>query len=69
MGKSKVSYIWGISDLEGEKDFSDDHMEEITNFVQSIPGFQECDEEDVETWMVCEAEDCEFQLLNDDRIL
>ncbi|GFS52171.1 hypothetical protein TNCV_1105501 [Trichonephila clavipes] len=36
-------------DLEDEKDFNDDHREEITDFVQSIPGFQECDEEDVET--------------------
>ncbi|PRD31723.1 UNVERIFIED_CONTAM: hypothetical protein NCL1_22748 [Trichonephila clavipes] len=25
------------------------NLEEITNFVQSIPGFQECNEEDVET--------------------
>ncbi|GFU87228.1 uncharacterized protein TNCV_738051 [Trichonephila clavipes] len=45
--------------LEGEKDFSDDHREEITEFVQSIPGFQECDED---------AEDCGFQMLNHDEI-
>ncbi|GFU66438.1 uncharacterized protein TNCV_3806811 [Trichonephila clavipes] len=31
--------------------------------------FQECDEEDVETWMACEAEVCGFQLLNDDEIV
>ncbi|GFY30509.1 uncharacterized protein TNCV_3522721 [Trichonephila clavipes] len=36
-------------DLEGGKDFNDDHREEITDFVQSIPGFQECDEEDIGT--------------------
>ncbi|GFW60999.1 uncharacterized protein TNCV_4872091 [Trichonephila clavipes] len=47
---------------------NDDYREEITNFVQSIPGFQECDE-DVETWMACEAEDCGFQMLNDDEIV
>ncbi|GFY16746.1 hypothetical protein TNCV_2788681 [Trichonephila clavipes] len=41
---------------EGEKDFSDDHRQEITDFVRSIPGFQECDE-DVETGMACDAED------------
>ncbi|GFX36011.1 mariner Mos1 transposase [Trichonephila clavipes] len=35
-------------DLEGEKDFNDNHGDEITDFVQSISGFQECDE-DVET--------------------
>ncbi|GFW80101.1 HTH CENPB-type domain-containing protein [Trichonephila clavipes] len=34
-------------DLEGGKDFNDDHKEEITDFVQSISGFQECDEEHV----------------------
>ncbi|GFX33739.1 uncharacterized protein TNCV_3961481 [Trichonephila clavipes] len=62
MGKPKVTDIWGISNLEGEKDFNDDHREEITDFVQSIPGFQECDEEDVETWMTRDAEDCGFQM-------
>ncbi|GFV35410.1 uncharacterized protein TNCV_3204421 [Trichonephila clavipes] len=43
-------------------------MEESTDFVQSIPGFQECDE-DVETYMACDAEDCAFQMLNDDEIV
>ncbi|GFX55152.1 uncharacterized protein TNCV_1156131 [Trichonephila clavipes] len=51
----------------GEKDFNDGHRE-ITDFVQSIPGFQECDE-DLETWMACDAEDCGFQMLNDDEII
>ncbi|GFS55883.1 hypothetical protein TNCV_2924631 [Trichonephila clavipes] len=32
-------------DLEGEKEFNDNHREEITEFVQSTLGFQECDEE------------------------
>ncbi|GFV37271.1 uncharacterized protein TNCV_2255731 [Trichonephila clavipes] len=41
-------------------------LEEFTNFVQWIPGFQECDEEDAETWMACE---CGFQMLNDDKIV
>ncbi|GFU33671.1 uncharacterized protein TNCV_1594181, partial [Trichonephila clavipes] len=41
----------------------------IIDFVQSIPGFQKCDEEDVETWMACDAEDCGFQMLNDDEIV
>ncbi|GFS89147.1 uncharacterized protein TNCV_1258961 [Trichonephila clavipes] len=55
-------------DLEGKKDFNDDHREEITDFVQSIPRLQECNEEDVEAWMACDAEDCGFQMLNDDEI-
>ncbi|GFX40846.1 pro-Pol polyprotein [Trichonephila clavipes] len=67
-GKPKVRDIWGISDLEGEKDFNDDHIEEITDFVQSIPGFQECDE-DVEARMACDAEDWGFQMVNDDEIV
>ncbi|GFU37576.1 uncharacterized protein TNCV_4274961 [Trichonephila clavipes] len=41
----------------------------MTDFVQSIPGFQECNAEDVETWMACDAEDCGFQMLNNDEIL
>ncbi|GFT47313.1 hypothetical protein TNCV_3749041 [Trichonephila clavipes] len=48
--------------------FNDDHREETTDFVQSISGFQECDE-DVETWMTCDAEDCEFQMLNEDEMV
>ncbi|PRD30755.1 UNVERIFIED_CONTAM: hypothetical protein NCL1_25447 [Trichonephila clavipes] len=54
--------------LEGEKDYNDDHRDEITDFVQSIQGFQECDE-DIETWMACDAEDCGFQILNVDEIV
>ncbi|GFX18287.1 uncharacterized protein TNCV_4305881 [Trichonephila clavipes] len=42
---------------------------EITDFVQSIPGLQEGDEEDVETWMACDGENCGFQMLNDDEIV
>ncbi|GFX54769.1 uncharacterized protein TNCV_2556551 [Trichonephila clavipes] len=55
-------------DLEGEKDLNDDHREENTDFSIN-PRFQECDEEDVETWMACDAEDCGFQMLNDDEIV
>ncbi|GFV54408.1 uncharacterized protein TNCV_57591 [Trichonephila clavipes] len=33
-----------------------------------VVGFQEGDEEDVETWMACDAEDCGFQMLNDDEV-
>ncbi|GFV91636.1 uncharacterized protein TNCV_4762011 [Trichonephila clavipes] len=54
--------------FEREKDFNDDHREQITNFVQSILRFQECDE-DVETWMACDAENCGFQMINDDDIV
>ncbi|GFV33241.1 uncharacterized protein TNCV_3948951 [Trichonephila clavipes] len=54
---------------EGENDFNDDHREEITHLVQSIPRFQECVEEDVETWRACDAENCGFQMLNDDEIV
>ncbi|GFX81502.1 jerky-like protein [Trichonephila clavipes] len=64
--KNAWNKLW--PDLEAEKDFNDSHKEEITDFVQSFPGFQECDE-DVETWMVCNAEDCGFQMLNDDEIV
>ncbi|GFY02865.1 uncharacterized protein TNCV_3507451 [Trichonephila clavipes] len=32
-----------------------------------IQGFQEYVEENAETWIACDAEDCEFQMLNDDE--
>ncbi|PRD27927.1 UNVERIFIED_CONTAM: hypothetical protein NCL1_33964 [Trichonephila clavipes] len=51
------------------KNFNDDHREKITDFVQSISGFHEYDEEDVETWMTSDAEDCGFQMRNDDEIV
>ncbi|GFU07567.1 uncharacterized protein TNCV_2225421 [Trichonephila clavipes] len=53
---------------KAKKDFDDDHREEITDFVQSISGFQEYDE-DVESWMACDAEDRGFHMLNDDEIV
>ncbi|GFV03716.1 uncharacterized protein TNCV_1876641 [Trichonephila clavipes] len=55
--------------LESEDTIRMDCQEGDTNFFQSIPGFQECDEEDVETWMACDTEDCGFQMLNDDKIV
>ncbi|GFT32961.1 jerky protein homolog-like [Trichonephila clavipes] len=55
--KNAWNKLW--PDLEAEKGFNDDHREEITDVVQSIPGFQECDE-DVENWMACDAENCGF---------
>ncbi|GFW82847.1 uncharacterized protein TNCV_3494171 [Trichonephila clavipes] len=47
---------------------NDNYREEISDFAQSILGFQECDE-DVETWMAYDAEDCGFQMLHDDEIV
>ncbi|GFV14112.1 hypothetical protein TNCV_525881 [Trichonephila clavipes] len=46
LGKSSC-VIWNKlwPDLEGEKDFNDDHKEEIIEVVQSMPGFQECNED------------------------
>ncbi|PRD32134.1 UNVERIFIED_CONTAM: hypothetical protein NCL1_21401 [Trichonephila clavipes] len=64
--KNAWNKLW--LDLEGEKDFNDENREEITDRVQAIPGFQEFDE-DVETWMACDAEDCGLQMLNDDEIV
>ncbi|PRD27081.1 UNVERIFIED_CONTAM: hypothetical protein NCL1_36332 [Trichonephila clavipes] len=55
--------------IKAEKDFNDDHRKEITDFVQSIPGFQECGEKYAETWMACDAEDCGFQMINNEEIV
>ncbi|GFW04153.1 uncharacterized protein TNCV_2669181 [Trichonephila clavipes] len=41
----------------------------LRNLLTNSLGFQECDEEDVETWMACDAEDCGFQILNDNEIV
>ncbi|GFS75607.1 hypothetical protein TNCV_3423921 [Trichonephila clavipes] len=62
--KNTWNKLW--PNLEGKKDFNDDHREEITDLVQSIPEFQECDG-DIETWMAYDAEDCGFQMLNTDE--
>ncbi|GFX07863.1 hypothetical protein TNCV_4161321 [Trichonephila clavipes] len=45
------------AEKHNEKDFS------------ASKGFQECDEEDVEPWMVCDAEECGFLKLKDDEIV
>ncbi|GFX35513.1 putative transposable element [Trichonephila clavipes] len=63
---SRLDYI-RASRGKGEKDFNDDHREEIIDFVQSR--FQECKKEGVETWMSCDAKDCGFQMLNENEIV
>ncbi|PRD36879.1 UNVERIFIED_CONTAM: Jrkl [Trichonephila clavipes] len=50
--------------LEGEKDFNDDHRE--SNRSQD---FKNASDEDVETWMAFDAEDYGFQMLNDHEIM
>ncbi|GFU55915.1 uncharacterized protein TNCV_3971721 [Trichonephila clavipes] len=61
---------WATAALLADKreTCNDDHRREINDLAQSIPGFQECDEEDVETSMTCDAEDCGFQMLYDNEI-
>ncbi|GFU91214.1 hypothetical protein TNCV_4925441 [Trichonephila clavipes] len=62
--KNSSNKLW--PDLKGEKDLNADRREVITDFVQSIPGFQECDEQ---IWMACDAENCGLQMLNEDEIV
>ncbi|GFV02534.1 uncharacterized protein TNCV_5017021 [Trichonephila clavipes] len=45
-----------------------DHAVLRFQHVVASDGFQECDE-DVETWRASGAEDCRFQMLNDDEIV
>ncbi|GFW94774.1 neur_chan_LBD domain-containing protein [Trichonephila clavipes] len=52
-----------------KKDCNVDHKKGITDFVQSIPGFQECDE-DIEIWMAIEMQKTvDFKMLIDDEIV
>ncbi|GFW80936.1 uncharacterized protein TNCV_3780151 [Trichonephila clavipes] len=39
------------------------------SYPKGDTGFQERDEEDIETWMACDAEDSGFEMLNDDEIV
>ncbi|GFU92780.1 hypothetical protein TNCV_3683271 [Trichonephila clavipes] len=41
---------------KGKNDYNDDPRNEIADFVQSILGFQKCDE-DIETWMAMDGDD------------
>ncbi|GFT74343.1 uncharacterized protein TNCV_539031 [Trichonephila clavipes] len=68
--RQNLKKVWNTlwPDLKGDKYFNDDHRDDITDFVQLIPIFQKCDEEDVETWMTYDAEDFELQMLNDYEI-
>ncbi|GFV22835.1 uncharacterized protein TNCV_4962501 [Trichonephila clavipes] len=67
--RSSVSTENSVLHLYKSKKSSWRDREEITDFVQSIPEFQECDEEHVETWMACDAKDCGFEMLNGDEIV
>ncbi|PRD22412.1 UNVERIFIED_CONTAM: hypothetical protein NCL1_49162 [Trichonephila clavipes] len=43
--------------------------DKTTNYNTHKVEKQECDEEDLETWMSCDSEDCEFQILNAGEIV
>ncbi|GFX46980.1 uncharacterized protein TNCV_316031 [Trichonephila clavipes] len=43
-------------------------MVNATPSCSRVLGFQKCDEETVETWIACDAEDSGFQMVNDDEI-
>ncbi|GFV48596.1 hypothetical protein TNCV_5068811 [Trichonephila clavipes] len=58
---------------ESATDFAERlNMKDASNMLaeawDSLERFQECNEEDVETWMACVAEGCGFNMLNDDDI-
>ncbi|GFX96159.1 hypothetical protein TNCV_2290481 [Trichonephila clavipes] len=58
-GTSNIRTRFSLStfvNLEGEKDYNDDHTDEVTDFVQSIPGDFKSSDEDIETWMAVDAE-------------
>ncbi|GFV72898.1 uncharacterized protein TNCV_1974451 [Trichonephila clavipes] len=51
-------------------ELTNDHWEDITELCPiSICGYQECYEEYVETCMEHDADDCAFQMLNQDEIV
>ncbi|GFU38876.1 uncharacterized protein TNCV_3539961 [Trichonephila clavipes] len=44
-------------------------FEKLLSAEAVLTGFQECDEEDVETWMAYNAKKCGFQMLSADEIV
>ncbi|GBO24040.1 hypothetical protein AVEN_11101-1 [Araneus ventricosus] len=42
---------------------------ELNVLLKQIPGCRSCEEDDVSSWLECDADDAGFQLLNDDEII
>ncbi|GFX73834.1 hypothetical protein TNCV_4291501 [Trichonephila clavipes] len=64
--KNAWNNLW--PDLEGEKDFNGDHrgrLPTVSNRSQDFKNVMKMQK----TWMPCNAEDCGFQMLNDDEIV
>ncbi|GFX88817.1 uncharacterized protein TNCV_2575241 [Trichonephila clavipes] len=56
-----------VTSVQEESDPADEETDEDED-NNNNERFQECNE-DVETWMACDAKDCGFQMLNDDKIV
>ncbi|GBL95272.1 hypothetical protein AVEN_37727-1 [Araneus ventricosus] len=42
---------------------------ELNGFLKQIPGCGNCEEDDLSSWLDCEADDAGFQLMSDDEII
>ncbi|GBL75630.1 hypothetical protein AVEN_12320-1 [Araneus ventricosus] len=41
----------------------------INGLLKQIPGCENCEEDDVSSWLDCDADDSGFQLMSDDEII
>ena len=70
--KNAWNKLWSIEETDKndseEQQLQQQQTNEITNLIQSIAGFQECDKEDANEWLESDT-DPGFQILNEDEVI
>ncbi|KAI4471815.1 hypothetical protein MML48_1g12420 [Holotrichia oblita] len=63
--------LWSEEQSAGEEDVNDNEdggVNEVTGICSKIPGFEQCDENDVSEWLAVDNNDPGYQMLTDEEI-
>ncbi|GBN62539.1 hypothetical protein AVEN_91118-1 [Araneus ventricosus] len=58
-----------LENVDQSKDSGSVTVTELNGLLKQIPGCGNCEEDDVSSWLDCDADDAGFQLMSDDEII
>ncbi|GBN66287.1 hypothetical protein AVEN_33833-1 [Araneus ventricosus] len=58
-----------LENVDQSNDSDSVNVTELNGLLKQIPGCGNCEEDDVSSWLDCDADDEGFQLMSDDKII
>ncbi|GBO30079.1 hypothetical protein AVEN_3111-1, partial [Araneus ventricosus] len=58
-----------LENVDQSNDSDSFPVTELNGLLKQIPGSRNCEEDDVSSWLDCDADDAGFQLMSDDEII